>query len=140
MAGGGGGGGGGEGEFGLQIAPMLDVMFVLLMFFMVMAGQQVKEAELGVSVPGSGQPSTTAKTPVTIRVAPDGVVTFNDTPVDSREDREMPRLRAKLKALIEASPEQSVIIRPNDRAPYQRVVDVLNACGAERVKNLTFGG
>jgi len=135
-----GGGGGGEGEFGLQIAPMLDVMFVLLMFFMVMAGQQVKEAELGVSVPGSGQPSTTAKTPVTIRVAPDGVVTFNDTPVDSREDREMPRLRARLKALIETFAEQSVIIRPNDRAPYQRVVDVLNACGAERVKNLTFGG
>jgi len=135
-----GGGGGGEGEFGLQIAPMLDVMFVLLMFFMVMAGQQVKEAELGVSVPGSGQPSTTAKTPVTIRIAPDGVVTFNDTPVDSREDREMPKLRGRLKGLIEASAEQSVIIRPNDRAPYQRVVDVLNACGAERVKNLTFGG
>jgi len=135
-----GGGGGGEGEFGLQIAPMLDVMFVLLMFFMVMAGQQVKEAELGVSVPGSGQPSTTAKTPVTIRIAPDGVVTFNDTPVDSRDDREMPRLRARLKNLIEAFSEQSVIIRPNDRAPYQRVVDVLNACGAERVKNLTFGG
>ncbi len=135
-----GGGGGGEGEFGLQIAPMLDVMFVLLMFFMVMAGQQVKEAELGVSVPGSGQPSTTAKTPVTIRIAPDGVVTFNDTPVDSREDREMPKLRARLKNLIEAFAEQSVIIRPNDRAPYQRVVDVLNACGAERVKNLTFGG
>jgi biopolymer transport protein ExbD len=135
-----GGGGGGEGEFGLQIAPMLDVMFVLLMFFMVMAGQQVKEAELGVSVPGSGQPSSTAKTPVTIRVAPDGVVTFNDTPVDSREDREMPKLRARLKNLIEAFSEQSVIIRPNDRAPYQRVVDVLNACGAERVKNLTFGG
>ncbi|NCZ95809.1 MAG: biopolymer transporter ExbD [Verrucomicrobia bacterium] len=135
-----GGGGGGEGEFGLQIAPMLDVMFVLLMFFMVMAGQQVKEAELGVSVPGSGQPSTTAKAPVTIRIAPDGVVTFNDTPVDTREDREMPKLRNRLKGLIEASAEQSVIIRPNDRAPYQRVVDVLNACGAERVKNLTFGG
>lgn len=135
-----GGGGGGEGEFGLQIAPMLDVMFVLLMFFMVMAGQQVKEAELGVSVPGSGQPSSTAKTPVTLRISPDGVVTFNDTPVDSREDREMPKLRARLKNLIEAFAEQSVIIRPNDRAPYQRVVDVLNACGAERVKNLTFGG
>ena len=135
-----GGGGGGEGEFGLQIAPMLDVMFVLLMFFMVMAGQQVKEAELGVSVPGSGQPSTTAKTPVTIRIAPDGVMTFNDTPVDGREDRGMPKLRARLKNLIEAFAEQSVIILPNDRAPYQRVVDVLNACGAERVKNLTFGG
>jgi len=52
----------------------------------------------------------------------------------------MPKLRARLKNLIEAFSEQSVIIRPNDRAPYQRVVDVLNACGAERVKNLTFGG
>ena len=42
-------------------------MFVLLMFFMVMAGQQVKEAELGISVPGRSV-ATTAKTPVTIRV------------------------------------------------------------------------
>jgi biopolymer transport protein ExbD len=73
-------------------------------------------------------------------VGPDGVVTFNESAIDGREDREMPKLRGRLKALIEASPEQSVIIRPNDKAPYQRIIDVLNACGAERVKNLTFGG
>ena len=134
-----GGGGGGEGEFGLQIAPMLDVMFVLLMFFMVMAGKQVKEAELGVNVPGASQASSTAKTPVTLRVGPDGVVTFNDSPVDNRNDSEMPKLRARLQALIDAFAEQSVIIRPPENAPYQRVVDVLNACAAARVKNLTFG-
>ncbi|MFM8655101.1 MAG: ExbD/TolR family protein, partial [Verrucomicrobiota bacterium] len=64
----------------------------------------------------------------------------NDTPVDNREDRELHKLRARLKNRIAPVSEQSVIIRPNDRAPYQRVVDVLNACGAERVKNLTFGG
>ena len=135
-----GGGGGGDGDYGLQIAPMLDVMFVLLLFFMVMAGKQVKEAELGVQVPGGSQASSTAKTPVTIRVGPEGVVTFNDSPVDGREDHEMPKLRGRLKALIDASVDQSVIIRPNDKAPYQRVIDVLNACAAERVKNLTFGG
>jgi biopolymer transport protein ExbD len=119
---------------------MLDVMFVLLLFFMVMAGKQVKEAELGVQVPGASQASSTAKTPVTIRVGPEGVVTFNDSPVDGREDHEMPKLRGRLKALIDASADQSVIIRPNDKAPYQRVIDVLNACASERVKNLTFGG
>ena len=135
-----GGGGGGVGDYGLQIAPMLDVMFVLLLFFMVMAGKQVKEAELGVQVPGASQASSTAKTPVTIRVGPEGVVTFNDSPVDGREDHEMPKLRGRLKALIDASADQSVIIRPNDKAPYQRVIDVLNACASERVKNLTFGG
>jgi len=134
------GGGSSDGDYGLQIAPMLDVMFVLLLFFMVMAGKQVKEAELGVQVPGASKAVTTAKTPVTLKVSENGVVSFNDSPVDSRDDREMPKLLAKLKALIEASPDQSVIIRPKDTAPYQRVIDVLNACGAARVKNLTFGG
>ena len=132
------GGGSSDGDYGLQIAPMLDGMFVLLLFFMVMAGKQVKEAELGVQVPGS--PSvTTAKSPVNMQVSPDGLVTFNGSPVDVRDDEEMPKLRAKLKALIEVSPEQSVIIRPKDGAPYQNVINILNACAAERVKNLTFG-
>jgi biopolymer transport protein ExbD len=134
------GGGSSDGDYGLQIAPMLDVMFVLLLFFMVMAGKQVKEAELGVQVPGSSTATSTAKSPVTLRVNPDGVVTFNDSTVDGRDDHDMPKLRGRLKALIEASPDQSVIIRPNEKAPYQRIIDVLNACGAERVKNLTFGG
>jgi len=134
------GGGSSDGDYGLQIAPMLDVMFVLLLFFMVMAGKQVKEAELGVQVPGSSTATSTAKSPVTLRVNPDGVVTFNDSTVDGRDDHDMPKLRGRLKALIEASPDQSVIIRPNEKAPYQRLIDVLNACGAERVKNLTFGG
>jgi biopolymer transport protein ExbD len=133
------GGGSSDGDYGLQIAPMLDVMFVLLLFFMVMAGKQVKEAELGVQVPGSSSATTTAKSPVKMEVSSDGLVTFNGSPVDVRDDEEMPKLRAKLKALIEVSPEQSVIIRPKDGAPYQNVINILNACAAERVKNLTFG-
>ena len=133
------GGGSSEGDYGLQIAPMLDVMFVLLLFFMVMAGKQVKEAELGVQVPGASKAVSTAKTPVTLRVSENGIVSFNDSPVDVRDDEEMPKLRAKLKALIEVSPEQSVIIRPKDGAHYQNVINILNACAAERVKNLTFG-
>ena len=134
------GGGSSDGDYGLQIAPMLDVMFVLLLFFMVMAGKQVKEAELGVQVPGSSTATSTAKSPVTLRENPYGIVTFNDSTVDGRDDHDMPKLRGRLKALIEASPDQSVIIRPNEKAPYQRIIDVLNACGAELVKNLTFGG
>ena len=133
------GGGSSDGDYGLQIAPMLDVMFVLLLFFMVMAGKQVKEAELGVQVPVASSAISTAKSPVKMDVSPEGLVTFNGSPVDVRDDGDMPKLRAKLKALIEVSPEQSVIIRPKDGAPYQNVINILNACAAERVKNLTFG-
>ena len=37
------GGGGEEGEFGLQIAPLLDVLFVLHLFFMVNAGTKQQD-------------------------------------------------------------------------------------------------
>jgi biopolymer transport protein ExbD len=137
-----GGGGGEEGEFGLQIAPMLDVMFVLLLFFMVSAGVVAKEAELGVQVPGSAQPGAPrpASVPVTIEVLKEGGVRFNNAPVDTAEDTELPQLRARLRALVEADDKQAVIIRPHADVRHERLVDVLNACSWAGVNNLSFGG
>ena len=48
-------GGVSDGEFGFQIAPMLDILFVLLLFFMVSAGAQKHEAALTTQLPG-GKP------------------------------------------------------------------------------------
>ena len=47
------GGGGEGGDFGFQIAPMVDVVFVLLLFFMACAGQNIKEGffQIGLTVP-----------------------------------------------------------------------------------------
>ena len=44
----------GDGEFGFQIAPMLDILFVLLLFFMVSAGSQKHEASIVTQLPGTG--------------------------------------------------------------------------------------
>ncbi|MEI6494225.1 MAG: biopolymer transporter ExbD, partial [Verrucomicrobiota bacterium] len=40
-----GGGASEDGDIGFQIAPMVDVVFVLLLFFMSCAGQQIIEKE-----------------------------------------------------------------------------------------------
>jgi biopolymer transport protein ExbD len=137
-----GGGGGEEGEFGLQIAPMLDVMFVLLLFFMVSAGVQVKEAEIGVQVPGEGKPANpgTQQTPVTLKILSDGTVKFNDQVLDPRESKEMPQLRQRMIDLVTAFGEQPVIISPEKDVVHQRLMDVLNICSAAKVKNLSFSG
>ncbi|MFQ3669867.1 MAG: biopolymer transporter ExbD [Verrucomicrobiia bacterium] len=137
-----GGGGGEEGEFGLQIAPMLDVMFVLLLFFMVSAGVVAKEAELGVQVPGRAAPGAPrpASVPVTIEIMADGAVRFNQAPIDSASDPDLPQLRARLRALVEADEKQAVIIRPSGDVRHERLVDVLNACSWSGVTNLSFGG
>jgi biopolymer transport protein ExbD len=137
----GGGGGGESGEFGLQIAPMLDVMFVLLLFYMVMAGSQTKEAELRVDLPAEGQaPAGTPTTPVYVKIGRNKQVYFNDSPVDSPSGEDLPALVQRLKqAVKQLGAKNPFIIVPDELTPHQRIVDVINACVAAGVVNLSFG-
>ena len=130
------GGGNSEGEFGFQIAPMLDVLFVLLLFFMVSAGAQKHEANLTTQLPG-GAPG--GDVPVQLGIDDDGQVNISGAPVDTPTDTAMPQLVARLKGIVAANSKQPIVLTPTRSARHQRVVDVLNACAAAKVKNLAFG-
>lgn len=136
-----GGGGGEEGEFGLQIAPLLDVLFVLLLFFMISAGSQKHEGELGIRLPSSGgSMGGTVETPINIDITPDGLVKYNGASIDSRSSKDMPDLTAKLKNVVDRfGDKQPVIITPSKQTRQERVIDVLNACGAAKLKSVAFG-
>ena len=47
-----------QGSFGFQIAPMIDVVFVIMLFFMVMAGAVKIENELNTQLPGTASTSS----------------------------------------------------------------------------------
>lgn len=134
-------GGGEEGEFGLQIAPILDLLFVLLLFFMVSAGSKAKENELGVKIPSTGKSGgTVAGVPINVKIDQQGQVFWNDAPVGSPQNTELTELRERLKsAVAKFGDEQAVIIMPNRATRHERVIDVLNAASASNVKNLAFG-
>lgn len=133
------GGSGSDGEFGLQIAPMLDILFVLLLFFMVSAGAQKHEASISTQLPGNGDPEPGIKVPVHVDIDANGQVLCYDVPIDTPTDSALPHLQAKLTDIIATSPTQPIIITPTRSTRHQRVVDVLNACAAANVKNLAFG-
>jgi biopolymer transport protein ExbD len=126
----------GDGEFGFQIAPMLDILFVLLLFFMVMAGAQKHEATLTTQLPG-GRPGSDV--PLQIGIDADGQVSVNGVPTDTPDTDTLPDLIARLNAVIQTNGTQPVVITPVRSTKHQRVVDVLNACAAAKVKNLAFG-
>ena len=130
------GGGGSDGEFGFQIAPMLDILFVLLLFFMVSAGAQKHEATLTTQLPG-GRPG--GNVPVQVGIDSDGQVNVSGAPIDTPEDPALPGLVDRLKKIVTANATQPVVICPTRSTRHQRVVDVLNACAAAGVKNLAFG-
>jgi biopolymer transport protein ExbD len=131
-----------DGDLGFQIAPMVDVVFVLLLFFMASAGSQVVEKELSINLPsGSSNSSQVATTPIVIDISPDGQVTMNNQVFGNPADKDLKQLKEWLLTVFgeNTSSKDPVIIRPANDAKQERVVDVLNACAAGKVKNLTFG-
>lgn len=125
-----------DGDHGFQIAPMLDILFVLLLFFMVSAGAQKHETNLTTQLPG-GQPG--GDVPVQISIDTDGQVMVNSVPTDNSTGDDLPETVARLKGIMKAHATQPVVIIPNRSTKHQRVIDVLNACAAAEVKNLAFG-
>ncbi|MDX2227542.1 MAG: biopolymer transporter ExbD [Verrucomicrobiae bacterium] len=131
-----------DGDLGMQIAPMVDVVFVLLLFFMASAGVQEKERELGINLPTKGKQSFegTVEIPIELRIDPAGNVSWNNLGVADAKDSELKDLKSRLKdAVAKFGEKQPVIIIPDPGARHGRVVDVLNAAAASKVKSLSFG-
>ncbi len=129
-----------DGDVGFQIAPMVDVVFVLMLFFMASAGSQIVERELNISLPSgaAAAPGSTQKTPIMIDISADGQVVGNNQTFGTPTDRALLPLRDWLKATQGFGGEDPVIIRPNSETKHERIIDVLNACAAAGIKNLTF--
>jgi biopolymer transport protein ExbD len=127
-----------DGDVGLQIAPMVDVVFVLLLFFMAAAGSQQVSRELSSNLPSHTpcRPGTV----IPIEILADGRVQVNGRMFDSTSTRELPELTAWLAQTIEKfGPNDPVIVYPSPQTTHQRVIDVLNAATAAGVTKLTFG-
>ncbi len=123
-------------EPGFQIAPMVDVVFVLLLFFMASAGSQIVEKEITVNLPhGKGHPTT-----VVIEIAESGEVSLNSRVLGTAEDRRLEVLRQWFRDVFrEYGDGDAVLIRPAADVRQQRIVDVLDAVSASGVKHLSFG-
>lgn len=134
----------GGGIFGFQIAPMIDVVFVIMLFFMVMAGAVKVERELNQKLPGTVETSKSVEftDEILINIAENGEVLLNEEPMDPVGKRQMPRLTASLMRLKQGSdaakaPVLVTIISEPD-AKYSRVVDTLDALASAEITNVTF--
>ena len=134
----------GEGNVGFQIAPMIDVVFVIMLFFMVMAGAVKVENELNTTLPGTAETSTSTDfvDEQIITIAEDGGVALNDEPLDDNKSTVMPQLTGtlmRLKQTSDAAKSQlAVTIASEPAAKYGRAIDVLNALAAAKIDNVTF--
>ncbi len=133
-----------EVHLGFQIAPMIDVVFVIMLFFMVMAGQVKVENRHNTKLPGTIELETGITTPdeIAIRIEDDGQVYLNDDPLDTPEAKDLPELASNLKQLHESSlaskSEVLVTIYANELAKYERIIDTLDALSRANISSVTF--
>jgi biopolymer transport protein ExbD len=134
-----------EVNLGFQIAPMIDVVFVIMLFFMVMAGSIKVEKNHNIGLPSPTNPpgeKLVLPGEVIIRVEDDGQVYLNEDPVDSPEVRNLPELANNLNNLRESSTASKsdvfVTIDANEHANYQRIMDVFDALSLAQIAKVTF--
>jgi biopolymer transport protein ExbD len=133
-----------EVNLGFQIAPMIDVVFVIMLFFMVMAGAVQVENELNLKLPGTIAPDSPVEAieDTQVRVLDTGEVLLNDDLMGDGADIKLVNLSATLIRLNEsakvAGSKVVVTIMADEFAPYQRVINVLNALSVAKVQNVTF--
>lgn len=129
----------GETSPGFQIAPMIDVVFVIMLFFMVMAGAVQKEGRQFTRLPML-LPDSKDAPPVelAIQIDGDGQVLLNDEPVDGPGEGSLPSLADQLHLIKTGTDDVSVAIQAENDVRYQRIMDVLDAVGLANIRNVTF--
>ena len=124
-------------DSGFQMTPMIDVVFLLLIFFICTTQFPEFEGKFEVRLPDPG-PARQAAAPhdipeeVIVRVTTKGELVVNDVVRTEGE------LTGMLTLLVELSPKQAVIIDGDPTAVHRYVVRVLNACYRAGISNISF--
>ena len=119
---------------GIQLAPLVDVLLLLLIFFLLTWNAARNENELDIKIPKASA-ATEKSAPigdVIVNVKSDGSVVVN------RRTLSGPDLMSLLKGLVQLNADQAVVIRGDEAGAYKYIVNVLNTCSEAGITNIAF--
>ena len=103
----------------LNITPLLDLVFVLLVIFIITTPQMMNNLDM--SLPSGTPPKTKEKPKINqIKVDPSGQTYLNDEPVT------MPLLKERLEDIKTRDPDPNVVVDGSDSVDYQHMISVLD--------------
>ena len=119
---------------GLSLTSMLDVIFLLLCFFVTMSVYSQWESEISIQLPSAETADEPYRLPgeIIANVAKDGSVRVNGADVTLDE------LAARLSKIAKFYPDQAVIVRADRDVRYEDIVRVIDACRGAGVWNFSL--
>jgi len=124
-----------DGEEQINLTPMLDVVFIMLIFFIVTA-TFVKEVGLDVNQPEDDKPKTIDpdKRSIVVRI------TSRDRIVIAQRDVDWRSVRANIERLHAENPEAPVIIQPHPDSRTESMIHVMDSARQAGVFNVSLAG
>jgi biopolymer transport protein ExbD len=121
-------------EPNLNLTPMIDIVFLLIIFFMVGTRFAEMERQYDIELPSvsQAQPLTTLPDDITINVRRSGEIVVNGTP------KTLDELKSDLIAASDNYQDQAVLVRGEGQGPYQHVIDVVAACKEAKIRVISL--
>ncbi len=119
---------------GFQLAPMIDIMFLLLCFFIAAQIYAQWETEIDITLPTAATGELPHRLPseIIINIKSDGLMVVNQRSLDEEG------LASLLKRIVELYPGQPVLIRADVETPYRYVIRTLDMCRKVDIWNISF--
>lgn len=110
-----------EGSTELDISPLIDVVFLLLIFFMVTA-TFVKDMEIELQRPGASSGRAADARSLRVYVDRAGTIYVDELPIQPW------MLQTRVRDLLRGAPETSVLVVVDANVPAQRLVEIVDHC------------
>lgn len=116
----------------VNLVPMLDVLMVVLTFFIIVSMTLTTQQGLEVQLPSNTNEPASETEPefVLVELSAEGEILFDDQPTTQEQ------LTGQVKAFLEANPKGFVVMQADEKLPYEQVVTLLGEMkqvGGERV-------
>ena len=114
---------------GIDISPLIDMVFILLIFFMVSTTFQ-KDMDIEINRPKAASATRSSTKDIRVFIARDGSIFLNGQPVRSW------MIQSRIADQLKAGSSESVLIVADDQVPTRKLVDVVDEArlaGAEDV-------
>jgi biopolymer transport protein ExbD len=117
-------------EANVDIAPLLDMVFILLIFFIV-TSTFTRETGLDISKPKASSATELSKESILVGLSKQGTLHINETQIS------VAGLGQVLKNMMRETPDRPVIIVADRDAPTGMIVDVLDECNQANIPKVS---
>ena len=116
----------------IEIIPMIDTMFFLLVFFMIATLSMTMQKGMPVNLPTAGSATDNVPEQVSLTLTKKGELFFNKEPISVLE------LEPRLQSLVDKGEDPSVVIKADEAVSHGRVIEVMDSIRKTGILNMAI--